>query len=192
MRRAPIVLAALLGLASPAASQGTGEPTPCPRGSAAIRASIRVVQARLDALVAMAKADPRLEFVRIYTAYAAEQLKEPRRAVTVDKLLDVVVDTTASVEAREAAAAAITSTTAKTQDPDLSTEGKGTRRPRAQFSEKVVKHLDDDDVTTRGLCERILESLWPQANAAPILQFNPRKEKTFKPAIKSWQELLRK
>ena len=192
MRRAWISLVALLALAAPAASQGASQIPPVPRGGAAIRGAIRAAEGRLDALLALARVDARLELVHAYLGYTPEQWKETRRPVTAEKILDIITDKTASTECREMAAAALASDTAKRQDPDLAVDGKGLRRARAQFSMKVVKNLDDDDVTTRGLSERVLEALWPQANEAAIIQYHPRKEKTWKPAIRAWQEHLRK
>jgi hypothetical protein len=186
------VVAALVVLPALAASAAPTPPAPSPRGAKALTAALRDAEARLGRLVALAKVDPRIDEIRAYLAYGNMEWAATKRPVTVERLLAIATDPAAPPEIREQAAAALGSTNAKQSDPDLSTDGKGARRPRAAFSLKVANFLVADEVMSRGLASKILFALWPGANDAAMFQYDARREKTWKPARKSWQDYLRK
>jgi hypothetical protein len=148
----------------------------------------------LDRLVVRAKTDPRLEKVRAYKEFGAEQLKldAEARPLRVDDILAIVEDATCPKEIREEAASAIFSDLALVNDLDLRMDGKKLQRPRAIFSMKVLKLLTDNDDYTRALAKTIIEGLWPGTREPEILACQPRKRDTCRAARTAWENKVLK
>jgi len=186
----PTTLLVLVALAATPALAG---PAVVRRSSARIDAIDKAV-ARLDRLVVRAKTDPRLEKVRAYKEFGAEQLKldAEARPLRVDDILAIVEDATCPKEIREEAASAIFSDLALVNDLDLRMDGKKLQRPRAIFSMKVLKLLTDNDDYTRALAKTIIEGLWPGTREPEILACQPRKKDTCRAARTAWENKVLK
>lgn len=177
--------------AAPAATPSPGRP----RTLASLRAAAVRSGARLLALSGTAAMDAGLRRVRTYVAYPDSALAVSHRdvtgGVTVHELFDIASDQSEPPEVREEAANAIIAERARALDPDLSAEGRRSARPRARFSLRVVKSINDPDLVTRSLANTVLLGLWPAAREAPeIKAFEPRKRETWGSARAAWTRFL--
>ena len=96
---------------------------------------------------------------------------------------------------RDEAALAIGADVARRVDPDLSEDGRGMKRPRAIFSNKVLPLLTDaKDLHARSLGDSILERLWPgmDSREPDVAAYDPRKKDTWWPARRGWEKQLKK
>ncbi len=120
-------------------------------------------------------------------------MQDPKRGVTLEMLLDVVKNDDVSKEIRQRAADAISNPRVASNDPALSMDGRGLKRKRAEFSQKVNKLLIDSDVFVRSLAKPILESLWGGwgARVPAIRSCEARDRNSCVEANKAWERVFK-
>jgi len=159
LARALVVCVTASYLAGAPASAGAP-----PRRSIRAADRMRAVDATgrsVDELAAETRKDRRELMVDVYGRYADDELRDPKRGVTLDMLLDVVASGDARHDVRRRAAATIFLDRVIENDPTLDMNGRRGSRPREIFSAKVRAILDRGDELGRRLAADILEGLWP-------------------------------
>jgi hypothetical protein len=186
--------AALLFAALPASAAPNAAVAPRggPGSARALRASLAELDGRVTALLAKARTNPDLERVATYAGYGPAQLGDPKRGVSATDLLEVLENPAAVPQARENAAEALVALKALTNDPDLSTEGKGVRRTRAAFSMKLTRVLTEGDLLARSLANRVLQGFWPGMPDPDAIAYDARRKNTWREGRQAWEKFLRK
>ena len=148
---------------------------------------------RIDYLVGQGKKDRFELMVDVYRGYSDVQLKEPKRGITLDNLLDIVKADNVAKDVRTRAAETIYLDRVPLNDPTLSMDGRREKRNRAIFSMKVNKLLSDSDPFQRQLAKQILEGLWlgwgPRVPA--IKNCDPRDKDSCLRAQKEWERVFK-
>ncbi len=136
--------------------------------------------------------DPFERTVQTYRAYTDAELRDPKHAVTIDMLFEIVTNDAASKAVRELAVETITWERAIVNDDALSREGKRGNSNRARFSEKVLPLLVGKDPYIRSLGKLLLEGLWAgwkPANPA-IKHCDPRSLESCTSAAEEWKKII--
>lgn len=197
VRRALSAVLVLLALAAAVAVAAPQASPPKPVASVPeFEKECQKADDRIARLLQRAEISREQEKVREYRSYTPTRLADTTDRITAKDLYDIVKNKDVQTEVRAEAVEALTLDTPKMNDPHLSLEGgKGLRRPRADFSVDVVTNLgNNDDLTTRGLSNSILNGFWPAAGAreVDITKYDPRKKETWAPARSAWMRYLKR
>jgi len=191
-----VVLLAAPALATLAlAGSGAGSAAPSPRSAAGRRAALDDALAQLELLSKKARVPTTLARIRAYRGMSPDQLADSKRGVDLDELLAILKRDDVPAEIRDEAANAIIWDQAQRSDPALDMGGRGLKRPRAAFTQRVLPLLTDaNDLVGRGLAKRVCEGLWPSASGKdPALRdCDPRKKLSCQSARAAWEALLRR
>lgn len=196
MRILPLLALTVLAgvaVAAPPPGDPLAAPAPPPRSASGRALRIQATERRLESLLANAKKDRAELMVDVFAAYSDLQLTDPKRGVSVEMLLDVVKNDDVAKDVRQRAAETICNSRVATNDPALSMEGRGLKRKRAEFSQKVNKLLLDSDVFVRGLAKGMLETLWGgwAARVKEIRACDPRDRNSCVEANKAWERVFK-
>ncbi len=175
------------------------KPEPLPESTVQrLRGRLAKLGERLLELKQLADSDPREMEIRKYREFKLAAFKDKKRSPKAEDLIawmfepDKKTKKLAPFTLREAALKALVDQ--KMRDPDLSSSDSGSRgSPRAKLcKDEVVKHLKDDDPTTRELANQLLNQLWTRPPEPAIINYDARVEETWKPAIRAWNKHLKK
>ena len=189
-----LLASAGVAVAAPPPGTALGTPAPSPKSATGRALAFDAATRFLDGLVAAAKRDRADLIVDVFTSYGDAELEDPNRGVTVEMLLDLVKNDDLAKDVRQRAAEAICAPRLILHDPALSQDGgKGIKRKKAEFSQKVNKLLLDNDVFVRALAKQILESLWPGwgGRFKEIKACNPRDRNSCVEANRAWERAFR-
>ena len=157
---------------------------------------------RLNDLKDLAGKDERDALVDKYANYTAEDFKNRKREVKAKLLAEIIGSPGAPHELKLKAKNILLSAPVKDLVPDLKSDQPGGRMsPRAMFAnEELVKLLrakeekgsSDSLRLARGIADEILKKWFkPPSTIFDIGEYDEDKEKTWKPAVKAWQNFLR-
>lgn len=149
---------------------------------------------RIDYVVGQGRKDRFELMVDVYRGYTDDQLRDPKRGVTLDNLLEIVKNDVVPKDVRTRAAETMYLERVIPNDPTLSLEGRREHRKRAEFLAKVNKLLLDNDGFVRQLAKNIMEALWVGwAGRVPALKTcDARERSTCVEANRAWTEVLKK
>lgn len=149
---------------------------------------------RIDYVVGQGKKDRSELMVDVYRGYTDDQLRDAKRGVTLDDLLEILKNDAVAKDVRTRAAETMYLERVIPNDPTVSLDGRKEHRKRAEFLAKVNKLLLDNDVFVRQLAKNILEALWVGwASRVPALKnCDPRVRSTCVDANRAWTEVFKK
>jgi hypothetical protein len=165
-----VVALAAVGWAAPQPASTLAPVVPVKRRAADRRDAIKKVEADLGVLLVDAKVSAAAAAVKTYKSYTDKQFidRAPREVDVEMLVLQVVKDETIPRDVREEAASAVFNDQTQRVDADIDPNGKGMRRPRAQFCKKVLLPLlvsrgpnEDENVFKRTQANAMLLGLWP-------------------------------
>ena len=196
MRVLPLLASTVLAgvaFAAPPPGDPLAAPAPSPRSAIGRGLRIDAAERRLELLVANAKKDRAELMVDVFAAYSELQLQDSKRGVTVEMLLDIVKNDDVSKVVRQRAAEMIYNPRVVANDPALNMDGKGLKKKRSEFSQKVNKLLLDNDFFVRSLADPILKNLWGGwgARVKEIRDCNPRDRGSCVEANKAWERVFK-
>jgi len=196
MRLLPVASALLVvaaSLATAAPPSASGVPIPGPKSAAGRLLAVDTTLRRVGEVVAQAQKDRQEVMVDVYRRYTDDELRDPKRGVTLDMLLVVVNTDNVAKEVRQRAAESIYMDRVITNDPTLDMNGRREKRARAVFSIKVLKLLTDNDEFVRALASNILTGLWPGwgNRKKEIKACKPQDRSSCVEAAKAWNDVFR-
>lgn len=149
---------------------------------------------RLTEVAELAARDPRYRTVQEFKDKTQEEFKK-KRSPKAEDMVEIIVDASAPAKLRQQARDALLDARVRTLSPYL-LERKGSAKPRNVWAkQKVIKHLADDDQTTRELIQELLLKLFPRAGSDPdIATYSARSDKSahHRKAMAAWKDFLRK
>jgi hypothetical protein len=158
---------------------------------------------RLVKLKDLAGRDWREARVDAYAKYTSEDFKAPKREVRAEDLVDYITDPEVPPSVRIRAKDVLVVASVKFDDPDLSrSKRSGGTSNLAKLSQKLAKVLKEKEERPdgsdayrlcRAMADEILRKWWgAQTTEIDVTNYDPDKERTWKPAERAWQRLLAK